>query len=520
MVWLFLSTAWANPITLPTVSPCVTLERLPQAPSLSVPELSAALGSDKLERDPYGLPNVQRTTNFRISWGNSGGVSNSEIANLADSLEASWTIYIDELGHPQPDGTDTHLFNIFIGDSGNGAPDGYGAGGYYTVDPEGWPMIVVSAGVLDDGGYTQITGAHEFYHAIQGSLGTYNYQGKGAWFWEATATWGSAVVYPDNIYYASFLFSYVFFPHYPVNFFDYPDSGQLQEYYQYGSYIWPFYLSEYVADRSLIRDAWTNAGGEDDPLEALRLGLENRGLSLNDAWLDHLAINQVWDYPQGNQIREWVNAYANHYAEGDNQIAASHGVEGTGDWVEGPRDLRPRRYGSNAIYMKGGTAGTLHVYIEGEAEGDENSDAEFGARLVLVQASGDYEVLEIPFDGLWGEWSTDEAMDAEDIWLVVGAWTERLVESRWEDEEFGYRYALLVDEEIKRPEDTGSADTGMDTASPDSGDTEGGNSDAIAPWNVEEEAGLAACACAQVSRNGVGGLVALMALMGGVRRRR
>ena len=44
-----------------------------------------------------------------------------KIANLADALEESWTSYIDELGHPQPVGTETYLFNIFIGDSGNGA---------------------------------------------------------------------------------------------------------------------------------------------------------------------------------------------------------------------------------------------------------------------------------------------------------------------------------------------------------------------------------------------------------------
>ena len=289
---------------------------------------------------------------------------------------------------------------------------------------------------------------------------------------EATATWGSAVVFPDNIYYASFLFAYVFYPHYPVNFFDYPDSGQLQEYYQYGSYIWPYYLSEYVADRTLIRDAWTNAGGNDDPLEVLRSGLESRGLSLNEAWLDHLAINQVWDYPQGARIQEWVEAYASHYSEGENQIAASHGAEGTEDWVDGSRDLRPRRYGSNAIYMQEARMDRF-MYIEGEPEGDENSDAELGARLVLVQSSGAYEVMEIPFDGLWGELSTDAAMDVEDIWLVVGAWTERLIDSRWEDETFSYRYALLVDEEIKRPEDTGSADTGIDTASPDTGSFSG-----------------------------------------------
>jgi hypothetical protein len=483
------------------------------APELRVPPAPPSASSGKLERDPYGLPNSLTSDNFLVSWGNSGGVTSGEINNLVDALESAWSLYIDEMEHPQPSGSETWFFNVFIGDSGNGAPDGYGSGGYYSVDPDGHPMIVVSAGTLNDGAYTLITGSHEFYHAIQGSLLTYSYDGESAWFWEATATWGSAQVYPDNIYYSTFLFAYVFYPHYPVNFFDYPDSGQLQEYYQYGSYLWPYYLSEYAADWSLIRDAWTEAGGEDDPLEALRQGMEERGLDLDQAWLDHLAINQVWDYANGDLLKQWVDSYAQHYSEGENMIAAEHNSLGTQGWEDGPADLRPRRYGSNAIRMDGPVSGQLNVYIEGEEDGDENSNALYGARLVIVESDDSYTVLDIPFEGVLGELSTDAATDAEEIWLVVGAWTEHLVNSRWEDEKFAYRYALLVDETFEKEPDTADPDTGGD-----SGLSEEDKEPDLAIWVAGEDPTLAACGCAQ-GRRTTGWLALGLAMLGWMRRR-
>ena len=519
MLWLLTSAALAAPPFPAVVRPCATLDRLPLAPELSVPDRPLPPGSAKEERDPFGLPNVQLSENFRVSWGNSGGVSANEIDNLVESLEDAWSLYIDEMEHPQPSGTETWYFNIFIGDSGSGAPDGYGAGGYYTVDPDGYPMIVVAAGVLNDAAYTQITGSHEFYHAVQGSLNTYPYRGSSAWFWESSATWASAKVYPDNLNYSAFLFSYMLLPHLPVNFFDYPDTGTLQEYYQYGSFLWPLYLSEFASDWSLIRDAWTAPGDDDDPLESLRIGMAERGLDLDEAWLDHIARNQVWDYPSGDVMQQWVEAYAAHYSEGENLVAAEHDSRGSQGWQEGPDDLRPRRYGSNAIRMTGPVDGTLNVYIEGDSDGSESSDSEFGARLILVESSGGYQVLDVPFEGTWGELSTDEAQGVAEIWLVVGAWTERLVEVRWEDEDFGYRYALLVDESKKTPQDTGSVDTGdPDTGPGDTGEVDDSFTDLV-QWEDGEDVTLAACACGHSRARDMGLLAIFMALLTGMRRR-
>ena len=104
----------------------------------------------------------------------------------------------------------------FIGDSGNGAPDGYGAGGYYTVDPEGWPMIVVSAGFWTTAVTLKLPAPMSStmrFKALWGPitsrergvvLGSYGHMGQRS---------GLSRQYLLRV----LLFSCVFYPHYPVN---------------------------------------------------------------------------------------------------------------------------------------------------------------------------------------------------------------------------------------------------------------------------------------------------------------
>jgi len=417
--------------------------------------------TEKADRDPYDVPNQRSSENFNVYWGNNGRVSADSVDRLIDAFELAWEIELNEMGHPAPAGTDTHRFNVYIADTGNGAPAGYGAGGYYSTDREGWPMIAIALGSLGTPDYADIAAVHEFYHAVQGSLNTYVYAGASAWYWEATATWASAQVMPDNFYHASFLFSYIYLPQLPVNFFDYPDTGVLEEYYQYGAYLWPLYLSERT-DYTLIRDSWLDDSGTGDPIEALRIGLADRDLDLDDVWLDHLAANIVWNYPSGDELESWAFQYAAYYPESANVTADIVSASGTDGLIDGPADLAPMRYGSNAIAINGPVGGPMTVRIEGDPEGDEGSPARFGARLVFGDEA-DAEVVEIPFDDTTGTIETDR--DADTIWILVGAWTDDLGSS-WTDETFSYRFSVDVD---KPP-----VDTGLWVSSDDDDDDESG----------------------------------------------
>ena len=112
------------------------------------------------------------------------------------------------MNFPAPYGTDSHLFNIYLGDSGSGAPSAYGNSGYYSVDNDGWPMIVLNQMILDSSADQHGVLPHEFFHAVQHACETYDYLGDGAWYWEATAMWIESQIYPNLAEYAVFLFGF------------------------------------------------------------------------------------------------------------------------------------------------------------------------------------------------------------------------------------------------------------------------------------------------------------------------
>lgn len=425
--------------------------------------------SGKASRDAYRMrANEYETDNFIFRWGGSGGVTATEVERLADAFEASWLEQVDLQEHPVPYGADDYLFNVYIGGSGGGAPSDGGAAGYFTSDPDGWPMVVVGAATLDNPEYADITAAHEFYHAIQGGTGRYSYTGDSAWFWEASATWASATVYPGNAYYASFLFSYAYLPHYAVNFFDYPSSGALSEYYQYGAFIVPFHLAELTADRALVRDVWTARSPADDPLSMLQELMDDRGLSFDEAFMDHAARMATFDYPSGDSYEYVVDYYERYYSESSNMVAAEVDPEGTRGLIDGPARLRPYRYGYNAIRIDIGDASEVTVDVEGESVGSRRSAAQWGAKLV-VATRNTRTYYDLAFEGDSGT-ATLTGLDGQTVWLVVAPWT---AQTRYFDSEtFEYKYAVTFPEEAPEPVDTGE-DPGDDTGSTDDGTTDG-----------------------------------------------
>ena len=422
-----------------------------------VPPVDRPPSTDKLSRDAYGVTaNERLTDNFAIRWGDDGRVSSAEIDRLADAFEASWLEEILVQGHPVPTGADDYRFNIYIGDSGGGTPAGYGAAGYFTSDRDGWPMVVVAAETLDNPDYADITAAHEFYHAIQGGTGRYEYAGDSAWFWEASATWASATVYPSNLNYATFMFGYAFLPHYPVNFFEYPDSWDVEDYYQYGAFIVPLHLSEVTADRELIREVWTDRGPERDPLTMLQRLLDERGLSFDDAFLDHAARMATFDYPQGSGYERVADGYAAYFTESENMVAAEVGAAGTAGLVSGPRGLEPYRYGFNSIRVDVGDAHTIDVTVEGDDQGSRRSDATWGGKLV-VEDGADRTYVDLTWSGTTGT-ATVEGLDGETLWLVVSPWTDET--AYFDSEQFAYRYSVTLSGGVEPDEPEEPVDTG------------------------------------------------------------
>lgn len=522
MIWWTALAALAQPSPLPPV-PCATLARLPEAPPL-IRSVPMPIGTvERSVRDAYNLPNEQISEHFAVHWGDSGGVTATEIDRLVEALELAWSVQIDDMGHPAPATSEQYFFNVYIGDSGNGAPNGFGAGGYYSPDREGYPMLVVAAGTLNSPSYADHTASHEFYHAIQGSLDRYPYEGEGAWFWEATAEWASIHTEPDNPTNGSFVFAYALLPGNAVNFFDYPDSPQLQDYYQYGAFLFPLDVDRSAGGYEVIRDAWMDQGFSDDPLKIVSNLLEDRGLAFDDVFLDHLTRVVTWDYDQG-ALFALTTAQAQGFYPGASMVQRDLPVAGDATVSEVGGDDAPMRYGFAAMRVQAPEDGRFEAWFEGDAEGTLGTAARYGARLV-VESGATHTVVPLAYDPAThsGE-ATVDVSDADRLWLVVGATPPNGQPDRFDVERFPFRYRLArVD-----PVDTGTVDTGTpgtldtgapvtgltETTEPPDGTTASGTDDA-----PDEASSKGGCGCQVGSGGAMGAWMVALGLVG-LRRRR
>ncbi|TVQ92227.1 MAG: hypothetical protein EA397_07665 [Deltaproteobacteria bacterium] len=396
-----------------------------------------------LDRDPYGVPGELRSEHFVVRFGQEQPTDPEARQRLIDALELSWIVQVDEWGHTPPAGTDTHRLNVYIGDTGDGAPPGYGTGGYFTADSEGWPMIVVSAATLQNPDFADITASHELYHAVQSATQRYTYeaQGVGSWFWEASATWASAAIYPENQSYHVFLVGYAFHPHRALNFFRYPRDGVLEELYQYGAFIWPLFLQQRLGTVEPLIEAWEiPVVGGDDPLEALRIAVEGRGYDLDELWLEHIARNATWDYPNGAQYRRNLAAYA-QTPESANLVAADLPRLGFDGSRQVPIEHQPERYGSVRLSMLAPRDGEYTLMLRGTTQGTHGSEARWGGHVVLTPTVGEPEYVPIPFEGPFATLDLTDLHGYQRADVVVGAWTPELGPF-WRTETFPLRYWL------------------------------------------------------------------------------
>jgi hypothetical protein len=499
MLALWSLLAGAGPLV--DLAPCATPDRWVPVRPVARPAMDDP--GERDERDAFGVLNSARSEHFVVRWG-PREPTEAQVARLLTAFEDSWSVFVDELDHTRPFGTDTYRFNVYVGDSGGNAPPGFGAAGYYTVDEEGYPYVVVSGGVLLDPGYADITAAHEFYHAIQGSSLRYDYdpEGPAAWFWEASATWAATEVYAGGSYDAlgaTFLFGYAFLPHRRIELFDYPDSGATQEFHQYGAFVFPLHVADRLEDPMVVRDVWEVGGGGNDPLLALERAIDARGGDLEALWHDHIARNVTWDYPAGEAYREHVAFYEGQLPEGPDLVAARIPPQGTDVWVSGPSRLAPERFGSNTLVLSQPLDTTYTLRLEGEATGSAGTPARWGATVVLDRGDGAPEYLPLDMVDGRAEQVLQDLGDVQQLAVTVGVTTDGRPRT-WASETYTYRYRL----------DQGTGDPG-DPDDPDD------PADPVAPGDPDEGARVGGCGC-----DGTGGGAAWLALAGlmALRRRR
>lgn len=369
-------------------------------------------------RDPFGLPNLRTSDRFAVHWGDAGGVTLDEVDALLAALDRAWAVQVDEMGHPPPPSTATAYFDVYVGDSGDGAPSSYGADGYYTLDDDGYPMLVVAASALDDPDLASHTASHELYHALQTATGRFARDGAAAWFWEATAEWAAVQTAPDNPANGPFVYAYALQPALPVVYAADPRVDPLGALFPYGAFLFPLDLTR-AYGFELVRDAWTEAH-DPDPLETMRAWLADRGGDLDEAWLDHLATRIALDYDQGALYAANVAQNAARYPELDPFAVHLSGPGGDGA-ISGDDPRAPARYGSAAIVVERPDAGLLSARFSGQTPGADGAQARFGGRVVVVARDGAASVTAIPFDGADGGVEVRITADDARVYAVIGA---------------------------------------------------------------------------------------------------
>jgi hypothetical protein len=339
-------------------------------------------------RDGYGtFASPILSEHFALKTGPDVKIDPAFGKRVLEGLELAYAVEVTQHGLPAPTGNDAYYLNVYAGNSGGGAPEIPFEGAYVTSDPEGHPIITVHPVLLEgDAAYADAVTAHELYHTIQMATGSYATSEAGYWYWEATAEWAASQVYPKEP--ESAVGAYALMPHVSLDYVDYPDTGTAIEMHHYGAAIFPRYLTEQVADWTLVRDSWSKPSDANDPLKSIDALLQPLGKNVADTFAAFAAHNATWDYAFGKQYRAMGDQWAKYYPKDDARFALDLPPTGQAGFVEPPAATVPWKLGYNLVRVKAPAPGVWDVGFAGNPTGTEGSPSAFRVTLVRERAAG------------------------------------------------------------------------------------------------------------------------------------
>jgi MYXO-CTERM domain-containing protein len=426
---------------------CQTMPRLLEARAAHPPPLLADRKADgpPALRDAFGVPETPTTSaHFALRTGPMIAVDAAKAQLILDALEKAFQKEVVDMGLPAPVGSAQYLVNAYIGNSGGGAPDIDFEGAYTSVDREGFPYMTIHPSLLRDGEALQTTTAHELFHTIQDATGPrfeYDEGLRSGWYWEATAEWASAEVYPT--YVEEFVGAFAMQPQVSVNYMDYPDMDTLIEYHHYGAAILPRYLTEKLADWTLVRDSWKQMPppAPRTPVAALDALLATRGTSLRAHLADFALSNTIWDYAKGDAYARYADETVQSFGrESDLRVVDDLPAGGTTAERRVDAEKLPWGLAYNVIRVKRPTPGPWTVVFRGDAAGSSGDPAAFDVIVARTKGNGRtlVEAKRLALTDGAGTLDLPEVGATESLLLVVGSIPEDFVA----EETFGYTYEL------------------------------------------------------------------------------
>ena len=379
--------------------------------------------------------NVLRFLNTLLYTGAMNGNEIPIVTDILALLEQTWDVQVEQWEMNAP--VDGMYFNVYLGGTGPDMPDDLGVAGYYDVDNNGYPMVVLGSYVINSWSIGQTTVPHEFFHAIQHRTGQFT-QFQDRWYWEASATWVEQEILPAHPSHADFLFGYALRPYLPLAHFEIFSSGNIEEYHPYGAFIFLQYLTDFYVQNDSVVESWINEDVSESvrPLDWWRVHLSDTGLDLGVLLSDMSAHNVHWDYPNHIIYETKVDASVDTDPSFDERLAGELTIDGETSRV--PSSLRPGAYGYNqwTFDVSAGDSERLVLDFDGTTVGDHFNDVKWRLQLVRDTDAGvEYTSLN-PVAGE-GVWEVEPSMLIGATLVILADSTEAHI-----DETFTYSVGL------------------------------------------------------------------------------
>ena len=378
-----------------------------------------------VDRDPFSSDaNRALSTHFALKWGTELDLSEELSEQMITMLEDAYTSEVIDWGMPDPTEIDGTYFNVYLGDTGPEVPSVEGNGGYFTLDDDGYPYIVLNHEALGHLDYMEAIVIHEFFHAVQWSSGAFSTSMDQIWYWESTATWAEGRLQPDHDFFMYWLPWYAIRPTTALNHHSSRDyDGEPPDLHQYGSFIVPWFLSEHMGGDEIVLSSWRDSDASDDPVDALDLALGEQ--HIEDALADMAAANLNWDYDHREVFASHMNEFAETFAHRDTRYTTA--IADDDDWWV-HEDSAPDCYGYHYVSLPEDAlsrvqAGeSLAIAVSPDVPAGLPTTLSFHARL-MVESGEEWTVYTI--DAEEEQTWVDAPESATSLWLAVVNTTAR-----------------------------------------------------------------------------------------------
>jgi hypothetical protein len=414
-----------------------------------------------VDRDPFSVDaNRMSSAHFALKWGSTHPLSTSDADMILSQLEASHDAQVSGWNLPDPTGIGGTLFNVYVGDTGSEVPSVGGSAGYFTLDSEGYPYVVLSSGALGEWDYLESIIDHEFFHAVQWATGAFSLTSSQLWYWEATATWAEGRLQPDHDYFLYWLPWYALRPTTEIGHHSVDDYGhEPPDLHQYGAFILPWYISETFSEEVVLA-SWRDGYIGEDPIHALDTALGDTEIA--DVIADQAAANFSWEYAHGERFSSQMLAFSDTFAHRDTRRTGSIALEDNW-WTH--EQTAPDSYGYHYVALPSSALTqareTQSLALAIGVHSTEDSDLSYRARL--IEGEGGVYTSHIVDSHARQTW-IEISPGVDELWLAVTTTTDP--EDIPGDAAYQYRWMPL--EEL---EDTGAPDTAEDEPVEDTAET-------------------------------------------------